>query len=63
MCGITDIKIMYKTNTFHLAVLVYSATDDVKSVTLLASGSWRTCLFLPRFDVICALSEYTRTAK
>ena len=32
------------------------------SVTLPACGSWRTSLFLPCFDVICALSEYRRTA-
>ena len=27
------------------------------------SGSWCTSLFSPCFDVICALSEYRRTAK
>ena len=33
------------------------------SVTLLACRSLRTSSFSPRFDVICALSEYIRTAK
>ena len=59
----------HKAKRFHLAVRVYSdntqKTSNVvrTSVTLLACGRKRTSLFLPRFYVIIALSEYTCTAK
>ena len=57
---ITDIKTMYKIN--RCTLIRRGGRQNVlrTSVTLLACGSWRTSLFLQRFDVTRALSEYTK---
>ena len=59
-----------KHNRFHFAMGLYSdnaqrTSKHGKNIsTLLACGSKRTSLFLPCFDVICVLSEYSQcTAK
>ena len=51
---------MYKTNRFHLAVRVFSdkaqrTSKRGKNIshTSTPAAQWRTCLFLPGFDVIC----------
>ena len=55
LCGITNIKTMYKTNRFQLDVRVYS--DNAQRLS--KCGHSITYLFLPCFDVICALSVGT----
>ena len=57
--------LLYKTNGFHFAVSLYSdnAQRTSKRGKNISHAAGRTSLFSPRFDVICALAEYSRTAK
>ena len=57
--------LLYKTNKFNFAVSLYSdnAQRTSKRGKNISQAASRTSSFSPRFDHICALSEYSPTAK
>ena len=59
-------ELKYLTNRFHFAVRLYSDNAQMTSRTKKYATSRRRIawlMFSPRFDVLCALSEYRCTAK